>query len=44
MRDPERDDRLPPPTGGLWAEALWGAGLIGVVMLLTLLASVLGRS
>jgi hypothetical protein len=27
----------------IWSEALWSIGLIGIVMVLTLIASVLGR-
>jgi len=45
MREPRRDDPTTTPrTAGIWSEAMWSAGLVGAVMLLTLLASLLGRS
>jgi hypothetical protein len=37
---PEHPRHRPP---AIWSEVLWSLMLIGVVMLLTLLASVLGR-
>ena len=43
MLEPRRDDPA-AKTAGIWSEAMWSAGLVGAVMLLTLLASVLGRT
>jgi hypothetical protein len=42
MSNTEGPDRTPRPHA-IWSEALWGFGLIGLVMILTLVASALGR-
>jgi hypothetical protein len=42
MNDDERRDRT-PPMHPIWSEALWSMGLVGFVLLLTLLASALVR-
>jgi hypothetical protein len=41
MNDGPHDDPRRPQA--IWHEALWSIGLIGVVMVLTLVASALGR-